>query len=251
MKDVAVQAVKEAGEVLVENFGRISQISVKEKGDLVTNADLEAEKRIVDLVRKNYPRHTILSEESKKLKGESEYRWIVDPLDGTHNYVRGIDIFGVSIALQYRGEVILGVVYIPLREQLYFAQKGEGSYLNGRRIRVSQTKLDDAYLVHDSDIRLDKGEVMLKNLGKLTHKTFNLRILGSSAVSLSFLAEGKVDIAIDYYDKSWDFSGGALIVEEAGGKVTDMQGKRWNPESIGYVASNGKIHDKILQIISE
>jgi len=249
VKDIAIQAAKEAGEILVRNFGRISKVTVKKKGSLVTNVDLEAEEKIIGLIRESYPEHTILSEERKQLKGNSEYRWIIDPLDGTHNYIRGIEMFGVCIGLEHKGKVILGVIYIPLSDQLYFAQKGEGAFLNGRKIRVSQKSLNEVFMVHDSSIRFDKEKVMLKNLDKLAKKTFNLRMLGSSARSLSFLAEGKIDLVIDYHDRPWDFSAGAIIVEEAGGKVTDMYGGNWSSETKGYIASNGKIHDEVVKIM--
>lgn len=251
MKEIAIQAVKEAGEILIENFGKIKKVAIKNRGELVTNVDVESERRIIGLIKKNYPQHNILAEESNQpQQGNSDYRWIIDPLDGTLNYVRGIDTFGVSIALEYKKEVILGVIYIPLSKQLYFAQKGEGSYLNGERIKVSRTGLKEAYIVYDSSIRLDRKKVMLNNLDKLTEQTFTLRVLGSSARSLSYLAQGKVELVIDYYDKPWDFSGGALIVEEAGGRVTDMNGERWSPWSRGYIASNGIIHEKVLKIMS-
>jgi len=250
MKDTAIQATKEAGEVLIENFDKMKKIIVKKGGSLVSNVDLEAERKIIDLIKKNYPDHIILSEESKQLKGNSEYRWIIDPLDGTHNYVRGIEIFGVSIALEYKGEVILGVIYIPSSKQLYLAQKGEGSYLNGQRIKVSQRGLNEASMSYDSSFRLDRGNVMLKNLGELTKRVFNVRMFGSTARSLSFIAEGKIDFAVEYHDRPWDFSAGALIVEEAGGRVTDIYGRAWSSRSKGYIASNGILHDEIMQIIS-
>jgi len=249
MEKIAIQAAKEAGKILTENFGKVSKINVKKRGDLVTNVDLEAEKKIISLIRKRYPEHSILSEESKQLKGSSEYRWIIDPLDGTHNYVRGIEIFGVSIALEYKEDVILGVIYIPFGNQLYFAQKGEGSYLNGKKIKVSERKIDQAFVVYDSSIKLDRGKTMLHNLEKLTKETFSLRMFGSSARSLSYAAEGKIDIVIDYHDRPWDFSAGALIVEEAGGKVTDMSGRPWSSRSRGYIASNGTLHKDITRIL--
>jgi len=250
MKEVAIRAAKEAGEILVKNFGKVSKIKAKKEGGLVTNADLEAERKIINLIRKKYPGHSILSEENGKIKGDPEYRWIIDPLDGTHNYVRGIKIFGVSIALEHKGKVILGVIYIPFGNQLYLAQKGEGSYLNGKKIRVSQRKLKEASMIYDSSISLDREKIIVKNLEKLAKRVFNLRMFGSSARSLSYIAEGKVDFEVEYNDKPWDFSAGALIVEEAGGKVTDLHGRAWSPWTRGYIASNGKLHEEVLRIIS-
>lgn len=248
MRKLAIEAAKKAGKILAENFGKTCKMTLKKTGGFVTNLDFESEKTIIDMIRKNYPDHLILSEESGKIEGTSEYMWVVDPLDGTHNYMRGIDIFGISIALLYRGEAILGVIHIPMREEIYFATRGEGAYLNGKKIKVSDRTLESCYMIHDS--YLGKNKSIVETLKKLSSKSFNLRMFGSTAISLSLLAEGKVDFVIDYHDKPWDFSAGAIIVEEAGGKVTDLHGEKWNPWIKGYIASNGVVHQDILRIIS-
>lgn len=249
MKDLAIRALKEAGKILMENFGKANKVMVKGDRNLVTDVDLQVEKRIVELIKEKYPHHGILSEEQKEIKGSADYRWIIDPLDGTHNYIYGVDIFGISIALEYRGEVILGAIYIPKTDELYFAEKGGKAYVNGKRIRVSQRRLNQASMTFDSSLRLNPG-TMLNNLGTLAKKVFNIRMFGSTVRELSFIAEGKLDLAVEYHDKPWDFVAGALLVEEAGGKVTDFSGKPWTPRSGRYIASNGVFHEEIIKILS-
>ncbi len=250
IKKLAVEAAKQAGEILMENFGKVGTIGIKKRGDLVTNVDIEIERKIIQLIQKSYPHHSILSEESKGFQGTGEYRWIIDPLDGTHNYIRCIEMFGVSIAVEWRGEVVLGVVYLPYHNQFYFAQKGKGAFLNQKKIEVSQRKLSEATLIYDSNFNLDKENLVLQNLVKLGRKVFNVRMFGSTARALTYIAEGKVDLMVEYFDKPWDFSAGALIVEEAGGKVTDTRGKPWSPRIRGYVASNGIFHEEVLSLLS-
>ena len=176
------------------------------------------------------------------------YKWIIDPIDGTHNFIHNIEIFGTSIALEFRGMVILGVVYMPWTDEFYIAQKGKGAYCNGKRINVSKRILKDATMVYDSGIRRNKKQ-MLNGLNALVDKVFNVRMFGSTARSLTYLAEGKVDVEIEFNDKVWDFAAGLLLVEEAGGKATDFKGRPWNTETKGYIASNGIIHKSVLKII--
>ena len=247
-KELTVRAAKEAGKVLIDNFGRVIRTKAKSDRNLVTDIDLKAEERIIKLIKKDYPDDDILSEESRYRFSNSEFKWIIDPLDGTHNYIHNIEIFGVSIALEFEGEVVLGVIYMPLTRELYIGQKGEGAYLNGKRINVSKRPLPQATMVYDSSIRYNK-KAMLTGLGELVDKVFNVRMFGSTCRSLSYLASGKVDLEIEYNDKIWDFAAGLLLVEEAGGKATDFQGKRWNTGTRRFVASNGVVHREILKMI--
>lgn len=250
MRELAIRAAKEAGKILIDNFGRIHKITKKSGRELVTNVDLEAQTTIISLIKEKYPHHSILSEESPAEENHSKYRWIIDPLDGTHNYIHKVGIFGVSIALEWEEEIILGVIFLPVTAELYVAEKGKGAYLNNERIAVSRRDLPQVSMVYDSSLQYNK-EVMLTNLGKLADNVFNVRMFGSSARSLSFIANGQIDLQIEYHDKPWDFSAGALIVEEAGGKVTDLQGNPWTPQVDQYIASNSKIHQDILRILQE
>ncbi len=251
--NVAIRAAKETGKMLIDNFGKSVEFITKEDGSLVTPVDLKAEKVIVDLVKKFFPEDGFLSEESKPSFSDScltGFRWIIDPLDGTHNYIRGIDIFGTSIALQYENEVVVGVIYLPMAKELYHTQKSKGAYRNGKRISVSKRDLGQATMIYDSSIRGNK-KPMLAGLSKAVDKVFNIRMFGSSVRSLSYIAEGKVDLEIEFNDKLWDFAAGLLLVEEAGGKVTDFQGKEWDLNTRAYIASNGKVHEGILRMIGE
>lgn len=250
MEDIAIRASREAGKVLIKNLGEITRVTTKQRGELVTNVDRAAERKILDIVRESYPDHAFLAEETGKIEGEADYKWIIDPLDGTHNYIRGLDMFGVSIAVEYKEDVVLGVIYMPIREELYVARKGEGAYLNGEKMEVSRNELDEATMIYDSDICHGKGKPrVLENLTKLAECVFDVRMLGSSARALTHVAEGKIDFAIDYYDKPWDFAAGAFIVEEAGGKVSDIHGKRWSPWGEGYIASNEVLHERIVKLM--
>lgn len=244
-KELAIEAAREAGRVLRENFGKVIRVKNKADGSVVTDIDLKAEERIVRLIKESYPEDNILSEETRYRKFVSDFRWIIDPLDGTHNYIRNIDVFGISIALEFRAEVIVGVIYMPRTEELYVGQKGKGAYCNGKKISVSKRSLKETTMAYDSNVRHNK-EPMLSGLGRLVDKVFNVRMFGSTVRSLSYLAEGKVDLEVEYTDKVWDFAAGLLLVEEAGGKATDFQGKRWNTGTLGYVASNGIAHKEVL-----
>jgi myo-inositol-1(or 4)-monophosphatase len=247
-KELAIKAAKEAGKILKAHFGRTIQIRTKGERSLVTDVDLKAEEKIVNLIKRDYPRDNILSEETKYQTFDSDFRWIIDPLDGTHNYIRGMENFGTSIALAYRDKVILGVIYLPMSDELYFTEKGKGAFLNQRKISVSRKDLDHTTMIYDSTIRLNKGP-MLKYLDRLVDFVFNIRMFGSTVRSLTYVAEGKADLEVEYNDKPWDFAAGLLLVEEAGGKATDLKGKRWTLNSKGYIASNGRIHSKVLKII--
>ena len=249
-KDLAIEASKQIGKILKTGFGTILKIKDKKDKSLVSNIDLKAERTIIQLVKQYYPMDGILSEESKEQTSKSGYKWIIDPLDGTHNYIHKIDIFGTSIALTFEEKVILGIIYIPSLNELYIAQKDKGAYLNGKKIKVSTRNLTETTLIFDSSIRHRK-KAMLGCLNNVVDKVFNIRMFGSTARSLSYIAEGKVDLEIEYNDKVWDFAAGLLLIEEAGGKVTDLEGKKWSLNPNGYIASNGIIHEQVLNIIKK
>ena len=247
-RKIAVKAAKEAGKILLDNFKKPIKVKSKEDKSLVTNIDLAAERKIVELIKEKYPQDNILSEENKFKISDSDFRWIIDPLDGTHNYIHQIELFGISIALEFKNEIILGVIYLPVTKKLYVAEKNKGTYLNGRRINVSQRKLENSTMVYDSSIRYNKKPA-LSTLEKIADRVFNIRMFGSSVYHLSYIAEGKIDLDIEFNDKLWDFAAGLLLIEEAGGKATDFAGKKWNSKTKGYIASNGIIHRDVLKII--
>jgi len=247
-KKIAIKAAGEVGKILKTNFGR--RLKVKSKGDrdLVTNIDKSCERAILKLVKKHFPKDGIISEESPSLNSASGYSWIIDPIDGTHNFVHRIDVFGVSIAVAYGDKVVLGLIYMPLTNELYIGEKGKGTYLNGKKITVSKRKLKEATLIYDSSIRFNK-KPMLKKLGQLCDRAFNVRMFGSTVRSLSYVAEGKVEAEVEFNDKLWDFAAGLLLVEEAGGKCTDFKGKPWGLNTKRYIAANRTIHKDLLKML--
>ncbi len=251
MLKTAILAAQKAGDYLLKNFGKVKKIIKKGDRNLATEIDLTAEKIIVDILKKKFPTHQILSEETEKdLIEKEEFLWIIDPLDGTHNYIHRIEIFGVSIALSYKDEIILGVIYLPFTKELYWAQKNKGSFLNRKRIKVSQVKiLKKASVSFDSAIRIDKDRI-LKVLGRISESVFNIRMFGSSARVLSYLASGKLDIAIEFSDYAWDCAAGKILIEEAGGKFTYLDGSKWSVKKRGYLASNKYLHSQVLKLIN-
>ena len=246
--EVGKQAALAAGQILMDNFRNIREVSKKADGSLVTNVDIEVERKVVDLIRDSFPEHGILTEESPEIKGDSEYRWIIDPLDGTHNYVHGLDIFGVSVCVTRLDTPIIGIVYLPPSGRLYCCEKGGGAYLNGRRIQVSQRKLQKACVAHNSNIR-SGNEQMFEGFKKLAKSACKIRMFGSCVVSLSAVAEGSLDADIEYNVHSWDIYAGVLIIEEAGGKATDFSGNPWYLSGGPYIASNGLVHNEIRRLL--
>ncbi|MBU1871867.1 MAG: inositol monophosphatase [Candidatus Omnitrophica bacterium] len=246
-KKIALAAARQAGKLLLDRFGHINKIKSKGDRDMVTDIDLAAESIIKNQIIKNFPCDSIISEENSRQR-ISDYKWIVDPMDGTHNYIHNINIFGTSIALAYKDEVVLGVIYMPRDEELYWAQKKKGAYLNSKPISVSARNIKQATLIFDSSLRYQKVR-MLKGMSNLVDKVFNLRMFGSTVRGLSYVAEGKAELEVEYNDKVWDFAAGLLLVEEAGGRVTDLKGNKWGINSKGYIASNGKIHREILLLL--
>ena len=248
MKELALTAAREAGKILLENFGLIKRIDTKGVRDLVSNVDIASENKIIEIIKAQYPDHGILCEESAERLTDSDYKWIIDPLDGTHNYIYGINSYGICIALEYKGELILGLVYIPPSDEMYIAEKGKGAYLNGERIKVSDRSLKEAMVIFDSTLHTDRAD-RIAFLDVLVDKAFGLRITGSAARNLTYVASGQADLIVEYGDKPWDFAAGGLLLEEAGGKLTTLDGAKWSPYIVGYLASNNKFHDEVIEMI--
>jgi myo-inositol-1(or 4)-monophosphatase len=250
MMDVAIAAAKQASIIAMERFGNVQHVINKDKvrKEFVTDVDLQIEGEIITVIRDEYPDHSILTEEQGALDQNSEYRWIVDPLDGTHNYARKLPIFGVSIALEYKNKVVLGVISLPYFNEIYRAERGKGAYLNNEKISVSGVDLGKAMMIYDTKLRFSK-DTMLATLGDLVGETFIIRMFGCATWDLCLIAKGQAEFNVDFTNKPWDIAAGALIVEEAGGKVTDLQGNMWSPYSQGYISSNGKIHKHILKLV--
>ena len=251
---LATTAAKEAGKIHLKYFQ--SDITIEEKSssfDLLTVADLESEKAIVSLIKKQFPDHNILAEENKYPVTDSEFQWIIDPLDGTNNFACGLPIFCCSIALAKDNKVILGVIYDATRDEMFVAQKGKGAFLNDKKISVSSTDTLRKSILITGFYYSRAGEMVdtLENIKRFFNEPITgIRRLGAAALDLCYIASARATGFWEFSLSPWDFAAGKLIVEEAGGRVTDKSG---DPESVDkssyIVASNGKIHDAMLSIL--
>ncbi len=218
----------------------------------VTEADLAAEKAIFDVIKADFPDHFILSEEAGEIIMDSEYKWIIDPIDGTINFANGIPICCVSIGLEHNGQIVMGAVFNPLMNEFYFAEKGLGASLNDKKIIVSKKdKVVNSCLVTGFPYTyLDTENGPLQVFEKLIRKGVPVRRLGSAALDLCWLAAGRFDGFYEHKLSPWDSSAGFLIVEEAGGKVTGFKGEEYSVYQPHILATNGLIHDELLAIIN-
>lgn len=248
--EVAIVAAEAAGEVLRHGFGGEQAVRYKGEVDLVTEVDERAERVIGEVLREAFPGYGMLAEEGGRLAGKGDARWIVDPLDGTTNYAHGLPIFAVSIALERADEVVLGVVHDPIREETYVAERGRGATLNGEPIRVSDTDEPIRALLV-TGFPYDRADMpaALELFGRLTVLTQGVRRLGAAALDLCYVAAGRLDAFYERGLHAWDIAAGGLILEEAGGKVTDYRGRDLDLEGGEIVASNGPLHPKLLGVI--
>jgi myo-inositol-1(or 4)-monophosphatase len=248
--EVAIAAAEAAGEVLRGDFGGEQAVRYKGEVDLVTEVDERAERVIGELLREAFPGYGMLAEEGGRLPGEDDSRWIVDPLDGTTNYAHGLPIFAVSIALERADEVVLGVVHDPIRGETYVAERGGGATLNGEPIRVSDTEEPIRALLV-TGFPYDRADMpaALELFGRLTMLTQGVRRLGAAALDLCYVAAGRLDAFYERGLHAWDIAAGGLILEEAGGKVTDYQGRDFDLEGGEIVASNGLLHAVLLEVM--
>ena len=249
-KAAALRAVKEASAFLKKQFCTGHAGSKKADGTLVSAADHGSDARIIKILRKAFPDDAILTEESGELAGSNDYRWIVDPLDGTHNFLAGIPLFGILLALEKAGEIILSVCAFPLIEELFVAEKGKGAFLNGKRIHVSKERsLHGGMFLADgnSELRMD---AIFKDIRPFRDHGCRFRMLGEGPFCWSRVAMGTAIAAVMHRGKIWDVAAPALLVEEAGGKVTDFRGKPWDLPPQSLVVTNGILHKKVLNILT-
>lgn len=247
-KRVMLLAAKQASKVILHYYGKKESIKVKSNKSLVAKADIEANKAIIKTIKKYFPEHSILSEEIPFEDNKSDYKWVIDPIDGTHNFLRQIPIFGTSIALECKNEPILGVISFPVLCITAVAEKGKGSFMNSRRIAVSNKKtLDHSFVLFEFSYanRIEK----VGFLKKLAHKTIDVRNFGSAIYNLLLIACGKCDGYVVLTTNEWDIAAGFLIVEEAGGRVTDLKGGKWKHDQHQFAISNNKIHKELLKYL--
>lgn len=253
---VAVEAALKAGEILKKYYRKTFQYYYKEERNPVTQADLESQELIKNIILKNFKNHRVLAEEDwkgNKEKIEEGFWWVVDPLDGTVNFRKGFPFFCVSIALLKDGEIILGVIYIPILDELFIAEKGQGSFCNDKQISVSKTdKLKESVLATGFSYALAKNpDPHIKLFKELSIMTEAVRRAGSAAIDLAYVALGIFDGFWETDLKPWDTAAGILLVQEAGGKITDYYGNPYKLWSNTIVASNNLIHNQILEFTSK
>jgi myo-inositol-1(or 4)-monophosphatase len=244
---------KKAGFLLKDKLNQKHDITYKGDINIVTEADKMSEGLIIGEIIRAFPDHGILSEESPSIAGSAPARWIIDPLDGTTNYSHAFPVFCVSIALEIEGSMALGVIYDPMREELFTATRDNGAFLNGSKIKVSTINNLTRSLLATGfpyDIR-DSMENNLDYFHAMALKVQAIRRAGAAALDLAYLAAGRFDGFWELKLKPWDTAAGSLIVQEAGGSMSDMLGNTWNVSSAGMIASNGLIHQQMLDILKK
>lgn len=254
MINVAKEACLASGKILLDNLGKLnsSQIETKSKNNYVTEVDKLSEETIIKIIKSIYPDHSIFAEESGDDNISSDYRWIIDPLDGTTNYIHGVPFFCISIALEYQGEIILGVIYDPVRNEMFYAEKGKGAYLNSEKIHVSKkedisTSVITVGFPYKSYHNI---EHYINTLTKIAGRCSNIRKVGSSAIDLAYVAAGRFDGYWELDLGQWDIAAGIILIQEAGGIVTDTEGDKNFMQTGNTVASNKKIHSQLLEILN-
>jgi myo-inositol-1(or 4)-monophosphatase len=247
---IAIEAARCGGRIVLRNLGSISEedISIKEASDFVTRVDRESEQGIIATIRRHFPDHSFLAEESEKDPETEAYRWIIDPLDGTTNYIHGYPVFSISIALEYRREIRLGVILDPLRDELFSAEKGRGAFLNEEQVWVSRVgNPDDALIATGFPFRKKKmTDRYLELFRNIFQRVSDLRRAGSAALDLAYLACGRCDGFFEIGLSPWDMAAGSILIQEAGGIVTDFGGGPAFLSTGNIVAGNAALHGVLL-----
>ena len=251
--NIAISAAREAGKIIFRNLSRIDSLSIqtKQKNDYVSEVDNMAEQEIISTIRRAYPQHGILAEESGHSDGD-EFQWIIDPLDGTTNYLRGFPHYCVSIAMRHRQRLEIGVIYDPIKDEMYCAARGDGATLNERKIRVSQLNGFEGALLgtgfpFKENQNIDSYLIILREF--MLH-TSGVRRAGSAALDLAYVAAGRLDGFWEFGLNTWDIAAGCLIVQEAGGLVGDHLGGHTHLESGNIVVANPKLFRLMLSTIN-
>jgi myo-inositol-1(or 4)-monophosphatase len=254
MLNFAIETARDAGQILLEKFGR--KINVSKKGDinLVTEADLASEELIIERIKSYYPKHSILAEEAGNavvIGGENRWKWIIDPLDGTTNFAHGYPCFCVTIALEHDNEIVLGVTFDPTRNEMFAAERGRGASLNGKPLRVSETEeLSESLIVTGFPYDFKRREDFARHLTRFLVQSRGVRRDGSAAIDMAYVACGRFDGFWEEGLNPWDMAAGLLLIEESGGQVTSYDGSKFNIYRPPIVASNGLIHSQMLNVLT-
>ncbi|MCC6857009.1 MAG: inositol monophosphatase [Bryobacterales bacterium] len=250
--ETAAEIARDAGALLMRFSERGIGYELKGEFDLVTEADRASERLVVERLRSHFPTHSLVSEEGGGYEGSSEYRWYLDPLDGTTNFAHGFPLYNVTLGLERAGELVAGVIYDPNRDEMFAAERGGGAYVNNRRIRVSrQKRLEDALLATGFPSRKRHLNINVHFYWQMGMVTHGVRRSGSAALDLAWVACGRLDGFWEFGLNPWDMAGGLVIIEEAGGRCTDMNGGAHSLASPHLLADNGLIHDQALAVFRE
>lgn len=255
----AIKLAKDAGKIVIDGLDKVVvKKSKADKRDIYTNIDREAERMIINRIKKKYPHHKIYGEEYGKIDAESDYVWIIDPIDGTKYYVAGIKLFDVSIALWKGDTPIVGVVYSPALNDIYFAEKGKGAFHNQKRLRVSNiNRLNESIIYLDitgsNKLKTEEQKITMRRLELIFKNVYRFRAFGLGAVACCYVAQGGYDGYFDLTgkEKILDIAAGITIAKEAGAKVTGLDGKYHGQDTSNIVITNGKIHNKFLKLLKE
>ena len=252
--NVMVLACRKASKILIRDFGEVEnlQVSLKGPGDFVSASDKKVEKTLIDELQKARPNYSILSEEIGEINNDKDFKWIIDPIDGTSNFLHGIPHFAISIGLEHKGEIISGIIYDPIKDEMFTAEKGNGSYLNNQRIRVSaRSKLKDCIIFTGGPRLKSKGrDLALKEYNDFSSKVLiPIRKLGSAALDMAYVAAGRCDGFWQRNLNYWDIAAGVIIIKEAGGFVTDFNGENEYIKNKTILATNSKINNEMIEIL--
>jgi len=255
MIEIAKKAALAAGKILKEHYGKLSPSSIRQKAvnDFISYVDEQSEEKIISIIKKAYPGHSFLAEESGLQKSDENYQWIIDPLDGTTNYIHQIPVFAVSIALKMKGELLLGVIYNPVSDEMFWAEKGQGAYLNDKSIRVTD-KGDMSQCLIATGFPFKAKHLLplyLDAFAAIFYTSRGMRRLGAAAIDLAYVAAGRFDGFWEIGLSPWDVAAGAVIVREAGGQVSDFWNKPYFLHNNYIVASNGRIHKNLLEQVQK
>lgn len=253
--NTAKEAAEEAGKILLRYFGKVesSEIRKKTENDFLSFVDETAEKKIIDTIHERFSGHTILAEESGDNKATSSYRWIIDPLDGTTNYLKNIPVFAVSIAVEYKDEIVAGVVYDPVHSKMYSAAKNSGAFCNDQPLQTSaNSTLESSFIATGFPYKVKHFMPQYTGaFNQIFEKCIGVRRLGAAALDLAYVAAGTFDGFWEMSLKPWDMAAGAILINEAGGKITDFWNQPNYLNSSYVIASNGHIHPYMYEIIRE
>jgi len=252
--NIMVKACRKASKILIRDFGEIEnlQVSIKGPGDFVTTSDKKVEKTIIDELLKARPDYSVLSEESGEINNDKSFKWIIDPIDGTANFLHGIPHFAISIGLEKDGEIICGIIYDPIKDEMFVAEKGNGSYLNNQRIRVSsRSKLEDCIIFTGGPKKESEDrDLALKEYNNFSSKILiPIRKLGSAALDMAYVAAGRCDGFWQRNLNYWDIAAGIILIKESGGFVTDFNGENKYLKNKTILATNSKINKEMREVL--